>query len=69
MKKDEIKKLSEKALRENVESWRKELFNLKLSAASTHVKDNSQFKKLRVMIAQGLTYLRKKVSPSMKEKD
>lgn len=53
----ELKKMDEKTLQEKVESWRKELFDLKLSAASTHIKDNSQFKKLRVNIARALTCL------------
>lgn len=57
MKKADMKKLDVKALEEKVISMKKELFDLKLSSASTHIKDNSQFKKLRVGIARALTYL------------
>ena len=60
MKKKDMKKMDEKALREKVLSLKRELFELKLSAASTHIKDNSQFKKLRADIARALTYLKEK---------
>lgn len=60
MKKNEMEKLDTKALREKVVALKKELFDLRLSAASTHIKDNSQFKKLRVDIARTRTYLRQK---------
>jgi ribosomal protein L29 len=45
------------AVLKEVESLRKELFNLKLSKSSGQVKDFSQFKKLRRKIAQCLTQL------------
>ena len=67
MKKEETKNLqakpgvTEKDLREKILGWRKELFDLKLSAASSHIKDNSQFKKLRHNIARALTQSRKAV--------
>lgn len=57
MKKDELKKMDAKTLKEKIEGLRKELFELRLSAASTPIKDNSQFKKLRSSIARALTYL------------
>jgi len=60
MKKADIKKLDVKALKEKIAAMKKELFDLKLSAASTHIKDNSQFKKLRVNVARALTYLNDK---------
>ncbi|MBU1007475.1 50S ribosomal protein L29 [Candidatus Dependentiae bacterium] len=60
MKKTELKKMDEKKLQEKIVEMRKELFNLRLSAASTHIKDNSQFKKLRGEIARALTYIRQK---------
>ena len=55
MKKDEIIKMDKKELSDKIVAWRKDLFDLKLSSASTHIKDNSQFKKLRVNIARALT--------------
>lgn len=60
MKKNDLKKMDEKTLRKDIVSTRKELFDLKLSTASSHVKDNSQFKKLRARIARALTYIREK---------
>ena len=60
MKQSDIKKMSVKKLQEQAVSLKKELFALKLSAASTHIKDNSQFKKLRVRIASVLTHLKQK---------
>lgn len=57
MKFDEIKKMNNAELEKNITAWRKELFDLRLSAASTHIKDNSQFKKLRQNIARALTCL------------
>ena len=39
---------------------KKELFNLKLNASTMHVKDYSQFKKIRTSIAQALTFLNRK---------
>lgn len=60
MKKAELKKMDVKKLQEQITAMRKELFELRLSAASTHIKDNSQFKKLRTNIARALTYVRQK---------
>jgi ribosomal protein L29 len=60
MEKQELKKLDYVALKDEVNSLRKELFNLKLNRLSGQVKDFSQFKKLRVQIAQALTFLRQK---------
>jgi len=57
MEKVDFKKMDIGALKKEIELLRKELFDLRLSIASTHVKDNSQFKKLRVKIAQALTHL------------
>ena len=55
MEKTDIKKMNMKELHTEAASLKKDLFDLRLSAASTHIKDNSQFKKLRVRIAQVLT--------------
>ena len=49
------------ALEVEIDSLRKELFNLKVTAASGQVKDYSQFKKLRRDIARGLTVLKDKL--------
>lgn len=57
MKIAELKKMDEKTLREHVDKLKRELFDLKLSTASTPIKDNSQFKKLRASIARTLTVL------------
>lgn len=56
----EIKELNVAQLREKIESLRRELFNLKLNASTAHVKDYSQFEKLRRNIARAETYLRQR---------
>ncbi len=56
-KKDELKKLNKEQLKEKLENFRRELFSLKLTATTSHVKDNSQFKKLRKNISRTLTFL------------
>ena len=66
MKKNDFQNLDAKAIREKVNTLRKEFFDLKLSVASTPIKDNSQFKKLRASIARGLTTLRTKLSEEVK---
>lgn len=57
MTRDELKKMDTVGLEKEVESLRKELFNLKLGKIVGQVKDTSQFKKLRVTIAQALTLM------------
>jgi ribosomal protein L29 len=57
MNKAELKKMDAKTLYEKIATLKRELFDLKLSAASTPIKDNSQFKKLRANIARALTFL------------
>jgi ribosomal protein L29 len=64
MDKNELKKADIKKLEESVAAWKKELFDLKLTAASSHVKDSSQFKKLRLSVARALTYIREKKQKS-----
>lgn len=49
-------------LKDKVEECRRELFGLRLNAVASHVKDYSQFKKLRKDIARGLTLLTQKHS-------
>lgn len=56
----ELSGLSKDALLDKINGLRKQLFTLKLNAATTHVKDYSQFKYLRRAIARGLTYLNQK---------
>jgi ribosomal protein L29 len=55
--KEELNKLNKEQLKENLDNFRRELFSLKLTATTSHVKDNSQFKKLRKKIARTLTQL------------
>ena len=62
MKKDALKQeLKQSAASELVaqsKRMRLELFNMRITAASGHIKDCSQFKKLRKNIARSLTFLR-----------
>lgn len=62
MKVDEINKelagLSVTDLKTKVDAWRHELFSLSINAKTSHVKDYSQFYKLRKNIARAMTYLR-----------
>lgn len=57
MDKAELKKLDADGLRKEIGVMKRALFDLRLSGSSTHVKDNSQFKKLRLRIAQACTFL------------
>ncbi len=58
--KKELKNFSLEELAEKVELFRRELFSLKLHSATSPVKDNQQFKKLRKNIARALTEFNKK---------
>ena len=60
MDKKELKNLDSEALKQEVASLKKELFNLKLTKITGQLKDLSQFRKLRVQIARALTYLKQK---------
>jgi len=62
MEKKDLKKLDVAALKQEVESLKKELFNLNLSKITGQVKDISQFGKLRVQIARALTFLKQQDS-------
>lgn len=53
----ELRSMSEGELKTKLQSLRRERLNLVINAATAHVKDCSQFKKLRKNIAQVLTYL------------
>jgi len=57
MKKNSLENLDQDALKKEILMLKKELFNLKLNSSTIHVKDYSQFKKLRKGIAQAQTFL------------
>lgn len=59
---EELKELSVEELRARLEVFRRELFSLHLNASTTHIKDYSQFKKLRKSVARALAYLQEKES-------
>ena len=56
----DLKKLDAQALVKEVILMKKELLNIKLSSATTEVRDSSQSRKLRVRIAQAKTILQQK---------
>ena len=58
MKKTALENLDMNALKKEIGMLKKELFNLTLNASTTHVKDYSQFKKLRKGIARAETFLK-----------
>ncbi len=53
----EMKELTSVQLQQKVYLLRQQLFALRLNASTDHVKDYSQFKKVRRAIACALTYL------------
>jgi len=55
--KEDLRGMGTEELKTKVDSLRKELFSLRLNATTAHVKDYSQFNKLRRKIARGLTFL------------
>ena len=67
MKKETLTALSVDELKNEVVQLKKELFNLKLNASTMHLKDYSQFRKLRVTIGRALTHIRKKELASEKQ--
>jgi ribosomal protein L29 len=60
--KKELKNLDTDDLMIKEMSFRQELFSHNLNTATAHVKDYSQFKKLRKNIARAQTYRRQKSS-------
>jgi ribosomal protein L29 len=54
---DEIKQLNAEELHAKLDALKQELFSLKLKSKTAHVKDYSQFKKLRANVARAKTYL------------
>jgi len=57
---EQLKVLSEKDLQEKANGLKRELFSIRLNSMTAHVKDYSQFKKLRRSVARALTFLNKK---------
>jgi len=60
--KNEIKNLTVDELQAKVQELRHKLLNLKLSMSTGHIKDNSEFKKLKKDIARVLTLVNQKES-------
>ena len=58
--KQALKELQASELDERAKAYKGALFTLRLNATTAHVKDYSQFKKLRKNLARALTYLRQK---------
>lgn len=58
--KDDLKKLDAAQLYNKLNELRSQLFSLRLNSLTSHVKDYSQFKKLRKGIARIETYLGEK---------
>ena len=61
----ELQDISVTDLEQKVETFRRELFSLRLQAVTTPVKDYKQFSKLRKDIARVLTYLQKRNQASL----
>ncbi len=57
----ELKTMDVQSLALKLDDLRRELFSIRLQAATSTIKDKMQFKKLRKDIARALTYLRQKV--------
>ncbi len=57
---EELRTLALTELDQKIDEMRRTLFSLKLNATTSHVKNVSQFKKLRRDIARGLTVLNEK---------
>lgn len=62
--KKELKELNIADLRAKIVAMQQELFSYRLNSATTHIKDYSQYKKVRGNIARGLTYLKQKQAGS-----
>ena len=60
MDKSQLAALQPHQLHEKLDEVRRELFSIRLNAATAHNKDYSQFKKKRKIIAQLLTYIAQK---------
>ena len=60
--KEELKAMDENQLQDKVEELRREYFSARLNATAAHIKDYSQFKKLRKDLARALTFLSQRIS-------
>jgi large subunit ribosomal protein L29 len=58
--KQELKQLDSKQLQEKLENLRRELFSVRLNAQTSHMKDYSQFTRIRKDIARVLTFMKQK---------
>ena len=56
--KEELRRLDNNGLKTKLESFRKELISLRFNTSTAHIKDYSQFKKLRSNIALAQTLLK-----------
>ncbi len=56
--KEELKQLNAQELKDKLDSLRREYFGLKLNAATAHVKDYSQFKKIKKNVARVATIIK-----------
>jgi len=59
---EQLKGMSVQELEKKLDECKKELFSLRLNSMTTHVKDYSQFSKLKKQVARVLTYLNLKRS-------
>ena len=64
--KDEVKQLDAEGLKSRLDTVRRELFNIQLHATTAHVKDYSQFKKLKKDVARVLTFVHQKEQGKLK---
>ena len=64
--KDEMKQLDAAGLKGKLDAFRRELFNIQLNATTAHVKDYSQFRKLKKDIARVLTFVCQKEQEKLK---
>ena len=60
--KEELHSLNPIQLKDKINELRREYFSMQLNSATAHIKDYSQFRKLRKNIARALTYLKQSVS-------
>lgn len=58
--KEILKSANAQQLFEKIVEYRTNLFKLRLASTTGHVKDYSQFKKLKINLARALTYLQQK---------
>jgi large subunit ribosomal protein L29 len=60
--KEELRGLSASQLQEKLDDLQRELFGLRLSAKTSHVKNYSRFKQLKKDIARVLTFVKQQES-------